>query len=351
MHIVHVFFAFTTGGSETMLVDIMNEQVRANQVSLVIINDLYDAELIGKLSKRITVTRIGRKPGSRNVLKILLLNLVLLRLHPDIIHCHDHTIIRYISFAKGIKVLTVHSIRFPIDNFSRYNQLVSISQAVRKDIQVRSGLESVVIYNGIFTENVAVQESEMAFNRVFIIAQIGRLDHEKKGQHILLYALNNLVKSHQTNIRVDFIGEGPSLDYLRQLSEDLEITDYVNFLGLRSRDYIYHHLRDYGLLVQPSLFEGFGLTVAEAMAARVPVLVSDIEGPMEITGNGAYGYCFNSGDSSDCARQIEMIIRDQATSGSREKTTAAQLFVEQNFNISETVKKYQTLYDSLILKL
>ncbi|MCX6267606.1 MAG: glycosyltransferase family 4 protein [Bacteroidetes bacterium] len=348
MHIVHVFFAFNTGGSETMLVDIMNEQIRTNQVSLVIINDLYDPVLIGKLSKRITVTRIGRKPGSLNVIKILFLNLVLLRLRPDIIHCHDHTIIRYIIFAKGIKVLTVHGIRFPVDNFNQYNQLVSISQAVRKDMQTRSGPESEVIYNGIFTEKIVVQEPRLISQEVFRIVQVGRLDHEIKGQHILLKALSRLIQNHQTNIRVDFIGDGPSLDYLRRLAVELEISAFVGFLGLRTRDYIYSHLRDYHLLVQPSLFEGFGLTVAEAMAARVPVLVSGIEGPMEIIGQGAYGYHFISGDSDDCARQIEKIIMDIETDRAKEKVNAAQKFVTQNFSVTETARKYQTLYDSLI---
>ena len=44
--------------------------------------------------------------------------------------------------------------------------------------------------------------------------------------------------------------------------------------------------------------------MAEALAAQVPVLVSDIEGPMEIIGHGEYGMSFRSGDSEDLAENM-----------------------------------------------
>lgn len=348
MKIVHVFFAFPTGGAETMLVDIMNEQVAINKVSLVVINNLYDQELIGRLSKKINVILIDRDPGSRNILKIVLLNLTLWRLHPDLIHCHDHTIIRYVKFVRCKKILTVHDVRFPTDNFKSYQKLVAISNAVKMDILTRSGLEAVVVHNGIHVENISVRQPDHISPEIFKIVQIGRLDHDKKGQHILLNAIKTLIQNYQAAIRVDFIGDGPSLHYLRRISEELEIAGFVNFLGLRNRDFIYTHIRDYHLLVQPSFYEGFGLTVAEAMTARVPVLVSGIDGPMEIIGNGKFGYFFDAGNSFDCAQNIEQIILNYITSGSQEKTTKARLFAEQNFSIRETVKKYQALYTSLI---
>ncbi len=42
MKILHVFYTFTTGGAEVMLVDIMNEQVKHENVSIFIINDIFD---------------------------------------------------------------------------------------------------------------------------------------------------------------------------------------------------------------------------------------------------------------------------------------------------------------------
>ena len=67
------------------------------------------------------------------------------------------------------------------------------------------------------------------------------------------------------------------------------------------------HLTDYDLFVQPSRWEGFGLTVAEAMAAGVPVLVSEGQGPAEVTQGSRYGWLFANGDADDLQRQIVFI--------------------------------------------
>ncbi|MBK9737018.1 MAG: glycosyltransferase family 4 protein [Saprospiraceae bacterium] len=135
----------------------------------------------------------------------------------------------------------------------------------------------------------------------FKIVQVGRLEHEIKGQHILINALNILINKYSVrNIHLDFIGEGSSLKYLMKLTDKLSVTKYVSFLGLCDREYIYTHLRDYNVLVQPSLFEGFGLTVVEALAAGIEVLVSDVDGPLEIIEKTGYGYIFKSGNAEDC---------------------------------------------------
>lgn len=54
----------------------------------------------------------------------------------------------------------------------------------------------------------------------------------------------------------------------------------------KNQEWIYHNLCNFDLFIQPSRFEGFGLTVAEAIAAKVTVLVSNIQGPMEIIDDG-----------------------------------------------------------------
>ena len=68
-----------------------------------------------------------------------------------------------------------------------------------------------------------------------------------------------------------------------RLTAELHAETYVRFLGKQTQDYVAAHLTDYDLFVQPSRWEGFGLTVAEAMAAGVPVLVSEGQGPAEVT--------------------------------------------------------------------
>ena len=53
MKIVHCIFSFNTGGAETMLIDIVNEQIKTQEVTIVIVNHIYHKELIAQLDKKI----------------------------------------------------------------------------------------------------------------------------------------------------------------------------------------------------------------------------------------------------------------------------------------------------------
>ena len=66
MHILHVQFSFITGGTETMLVDIINEQIKTNEVSLLVINDKCDKALLDKIDSRVKIYYCGRPEGSKN---------------------------------------------------------------------------------------------------------------------------------------------------------------------------------------------------------------------------------------------------------------------------------------------
>lgn len=342
MKIVHIIFSFHTGGAETMLVDVMNEQVKNEQVTLVVINNLINKNLIDKIDNKVKVILIGRKEKSRNPLRILKLNCLLLKHKPDVIHCHNEAIIKVIFFKKKT-VFTAHSMHIPINNFKHYKKVFAISNAVKTDIEQRSNIKPVLVYNGIKIDGIK-HKSNYNFD-TFRIVQVGRLDHTIKGQHVLLDALKILAHNKGIkNINIDFIGEGKSLDYLQNLVSDYQLESYVNFLGIKDRAYIYSHLKDYDLFVQSSLYEGFGLTVAEAMAAKLPVLVSDIDGPAEIIDNGRYGFLFRCGDSEDCARSILDIIRIYGSNEFMEKINAAHSRVSRFFNIDAMVQSLEKFY-------
>ena len=89
-------------------------------------------------------------------------------------------------------------------------------------------------------------------------------------------------------------------------------------------------------------YEGFGLTVAEAMAAKLPVLVSDEGGPYEIMGKGKYGYAFKMEDVDDCAKQIEYIYKNYASA--LQKMEAAYQHVVENYSVARMVQEYLLQY-------
>ena len=176
---------------------------------------------------------------------------------------------------------------------------------------------------------------------IFKILTVSRLEHLKKGQDLLLEAVARI----KGQVTIDFIGEGTSLDYLKAKANKLKIENYVHFLGKKTQKYISEHLSNYDLFVQPSRWEGFGLTVAEAMAARLPVLVSEGQGPAEVTCGDKYGWLFINGNINDLKEKIEYIISHYDTA--IQKAENALKYVCNTYDVSITANKYLKEYSKI----
>lgn len=290
-----------------MLIDIANEQVKTQEVYVLIVNDSYQQFLVDKLSPKVKVVFNKRKPNTRSLWPLVRLNWTLMKLRPDVIHIHNGKLPEVIlPFARRGLFLTIHALQIPLDSVRRGMKLVAISEAVREDVLSRGKYHIVTIPNGIDV-NAIEKRPQRTFQDKMRIVQVARLDAEKKGQDILINAMSLLNQRGLQNVEIDFIGEGKSLGELKTMSERLGLSDKVHFLGLRDRSYIYSHLKEYDLMCHPSRYEGFGLTVAEGMAALLPVLVSNGGGPYEIIEHGRLGSAFKMDDVKDCADKIEYI--------------------------------------------
>ena len=348
MRVAHLIWSFKAGGSETMLVDIANEQALSADVAVLIGNGDADEVVLESLSGSVEVEVIGRPPASRNPWYIIKILRALISFRPDVVHAHQESFIQFLRPLSFHKVITVHDTNQRLKHVQGYDAVFSISEAVKSDIQAKQpGIRSTVIPNGICFSAVKAKTSYGGLP--FRIVQVGRLDHRIKGQDILLRALQSVSRSFDgRSIAVDFIGEGPSKEYLSALAEELGLAAQCRFLGGQSRRTIYEQLHNYDLLVQPSRYEGFGLTVVEAMAARVPVLVSNREGPMEIIENGKHGYHFVAEDHLDCSGQIVRILEDSQTEGFAEKLCAHYNYAKSRFDIADTARLYLDAYKQVL---
>jgi glycosyltransferase involved in cell wall biosynthesis len=355
MRIVHLIWGLKTGGAESISVDIANEQAKTNDVSIVVGNSLYDKAVLSELTDNVQLKFLGRSPGSRNPWYGLKLNLLLKKLKPDIIHAHQESFIKLIRYLPAIKVLTIHDTNIQLKtDVSLYDKVFCISKAVKDDLLNRLPYcKTTVVHNGVRFSKIRAKTDYR--QHPFQIVQVSRLYHEKKGQDILLRALarvNQVVGNDYATL--DFIGAGAtgeakeSQNFLEKLACELGVKSRCRFLGERSRKEIYQDLANYDLLVQPSRYEGFGLTVVEAMAARVPVLVSDIEGPMEIIDKGKHGFYFQSENHLDCGNKIIDIMRRSHEAAFGEELAANFMYARGRFDISNTAERYIEEYYKLI---
>lgn len=342
MKIAHIVWGFGIGGIETMLVNIANCQAQlCHHIIIIVINDMIEQSLVSELDGSIQFVCLKRKIGSKNPLPFFRMNYLLKTLNPDVIHIHRPPLIKFIWLPslRRKTCATMHDVcnKSIIKGAEKSRKLFAISECVKKDIEQKLGLNAILVTNGIHPEKI---NHDFYPKQRFVVVQISRLDHTKKGQHILIESISNLRKLG-LDVYADIIGNGPSKDYLVELSMKLGLSDCVKFLGEKDQQYIYEHLHEYNLLIQPSIYEGFGLTVTEAMAAKVPVLVSNHQGPLEIINDGAFGYSFTNGDIQDCTEKIKMFYYGQ---DDKSKIDLAYKRVYECYNVKNTAMKYLEEY-------
>lgn len=350
MKIAHYNYCLHNGGIETMLVNIANKQVESgHDVSIVLHWNLIDEGLRKRLNHKIKLVLINRPRGSVNPLYFLKINYYLWKLNADVYHFHSARLIEgvFIPMVRRKACLTQHSncSLYGSSSLIKFKYVFAISENVKMDIFNTFKKEAITLYNGIDPSLIRVRETKYnADDNLFHIVCLGRLMHEIKGQHILLKAVHELKKIGINNISLDIIGDGHSRQYLEELTERQGILANVHFFGNMSQTYVHEHLCKYDLLVQPSILEGFGLTIVEAMAAKVPVLVSDSSGLMEVIENGKYGFSFHNADSLDCAKKIHYIIENYPNN---EVLEIAYKKVLTSYNVAVTANKYLECYRTM----
>jgi glycosyltransferase involved in cell wall biosynthesis len=210
----------------------------------------------------------------------------------------------------------------------------------------------VTIYNGIDIERFrrvsTVTKSDLGLREgVATIGTVCRLEEPTKGLAVLLKGLAQL--SQRSNIptfQMLLVGDGPSAKGLRQLSENLALNEIVVFAGLRCDVERILPLLD--LFVLPSLSEGFGIALVEAMASGCPVVATAVGGIPEIVQSGHTGVLVRAGDSNALADALADLLKDQ--SKARVIGINGQRWVGAQFAVSTMVQHHENLYEQLLQK-
>lgn len=349
MRILHLTWSLGMGGIETMLVNIANAQALAGcDVSLIVINDQVEESLIKRIDQNVRLITLNRKLGQRNPLPFANLNYLIWKGKYDVIHCHHENLINVIApVFRNNCCYTQHSVSSQgIVNrrqLLKYKAVFAISHAVANHIYEKCRIKPIVVKNGIAVEDIYKRDYHGvdSKSRIKIVA-VGRLLVNVKGQDILLKAMTFLKK----NVYLDIIGEGPDKSFLDNMVNEFALSDRVELVGKLSQDEVFGRLKDYDIYVLPSRTEGFGLSVAEAMAAMLPVVVSDIEGPSEIVNKGRYGHLFCNENAESCAKAIQSVIENY---DSENVLQEAYNHIMENYSVNRTAREYIENYKLLVL--
>jgi glycosyltransferase involved in cell wall biosynthesis len=304
----------------------------------------------------------------RNLRQIWKLSRILKRERIDVVHSHDFfpalmTRLAAIIARTPVVFITHHNlfewlkpIHHRINRFlaKRTTRIVAVSKSVMRRSAETDRVDPekyVVIYNGLDFTNLAPDAAkrerarrELGAEGKRVIGTIGGLTF-RKGQRFLIEAFGDLAKEADDLALVVVGGavqnEPTMLRDLEAEAERLGVRDRVTFMGARTD--ATDLLNAFDVFALPSVAEGFGYVLVEAMATEVPVVCSDISTFREITREGEFGDMFENRNSEDLADKLRDTLGriDEL----RARSKRARSYALKTFGIETTLARYNDLYD------
>jgi glycosyltransferase involved in cell wall biosynthesis len=130
---------------------------------------------------------------------------------------------------------------------------------------------------------------------------------EQKGHRYLLDAFARALQEYQ-NLRLLIVGSGELEEKLKQQVKEAQLTNRVMFTGYQAD--VYDLLNAFDIFIHPSLWEGFGLSVLEAMAMGKPVIATQVSAIPELVEDGVTGFLVQPRDTAALSAMILKLARD-----------------------------------------
>ena len=164
---------------------------------------------------------------------------------------------------------------------------------------------------------------------------VGRLS-ASKGLPILLDSLM-ILKDTYPELNLTVVGDGEDRNMITAKVEQLGLQKQVKFVGYQSQTEVRQYLQQSSIFVLPSFAEGVPVVLMEAMAARLPVITTQIAGVSELVEDGVNGYVIPPGEPNVLANRLTQLLEDKSLCDRLGKAGRAK--VENAFNLTQEVAK------------
>ncbi|OQD50910.1 glycosyl transferase [Enterobacter cancerogenus] len=364
MRITLIITGLSMGGAEKQVCDLADQlSCKGAQIQLI---SLSGKTLITPSNNEIEIISLSMR---KNPLSLLLTYFKarkeIKKFKPDIVHSH---MVHANIFARLLRITTpvpklvstshnsyeggslrafICRITDPLSTLS-----TNVSQEATESIIKRGSVNKAkvaTVHNGINIEKFRFNEESREKLRHEIgvdqqtplLLSVGRLAPAKDYPN-LLRAFSAIKGRTSVEPQLAIIGGGALETELKALAAESGIADRVHWLGIKTNVNEWMSAAD--IFVLSSAWEGFGLVVAEAMAAERVVVATDCGGIKEVSGNNGFLVPPHA-----CAALAEAIITalNLSPEDARQMGAASRSHVEQHFSMSAITQKWLALYRSL----
>lgn len=167
--------------------------------------------------------------------------------------------------------------KYNLPYYCKYNYIIAVSQKLKHIIDETYGfLSKSIVIQDIINPNLISKLSNNNINTIqncYTLTTVSRLVPLKG--HKLAIEAARILKDHNIKFIWYFVGDGPSKDEINILIKKYQLDKNIILTGMQSNPYPYISACD--IYVQPSLFEGFGMTISEAKILHKPIVSTNFD--------------------------------------------------------------------------
>jgi len=303
MKIIQVINSLSGGGAENFVtqltLQLINEGHDVTLVNYVGILDAKGIYLADKLKQNnVTVISLNKRSSLGKIKIPIELYKIIKRIKPDVVHSHLEQSDIFVSLSKlllgsnKIKFIrTLHNSvawrRAPLlvnkSLFYFFDENIGCSVSVANEFSIptyrskikaiNNGIDLTILNNSLNSKEYYRDQYNIPIDRKVFLT-IGRFVESNgiitKGQDHIIYAANDL---KQNDVEFIFLGDGPALVNLKQLSQSLGLRN-CKFIGVVDNVFDYISLSDF--ILMPSAFEGLPIAAIESVCLGKPIITSKI---------------------------------------------------------------------------
>lgn len=237
-----------------------------------------------------------------------------------VIHSHHRMAAFYTEILFGssiIKIANAHNTFFDKKLLTRFayrnTKVIAVGEMVKKNLVGFYKISSdqiTVIHNAIKPFDGKISPipllTEYRENGYKIIGNVGRLS-EQKGMEYFINAVPGVIEKFPKTKFV-IVGDGEDKDKLVNMVKQMNLDEYITFLGYRSD--IQNVMSQMDFIVLSSLWEGLPLTPIEAFSVGKTVVATAVDGTPEIVQNGINGILIKPKDIKEIVNNICYLLNN-----------------------------------------
>lgn len=187
-----------------------------------------------------------------------------------------------------------------LNNFSYLfcHKIVLLFEGARKEVFAVNRKKVSIIQNGMVLRDAFVRPKEVNKGKI-VFGAVSRIEKNKG----IDWLVNSFAQEYGNNFATELriAGSGPDLEALKSRIQDLKV---FNIILEGFRDDIDQFLFDIDVLILPSKFESFPISILEGMNAGLPIIATNTGGVSELVENGWNGVLIAYGDTQSLLRAI-----------------------------------------------